>query len=148
MRFAVSCLAFFNSLQAGRLCVFIRTHDKQLIEVHPQLKVPPTYDEFRKLMGTPVDSVASFFCVLLLLSCSTYTMSFLSLQPAFYTIDFIHWSFPKKLVLLMLNAQNCFWRLLHISVNLLHTRRIRALEKNVTLLQVGILPVVHAKIFL
>lgn len=57
--------------KAGRLCVFIRTHDKQLIEVHPQLKVPPTYDEFRKLM-----------------------------------------------------------------VNLLHTRRIRALEKNVTLLQV------------
>lgn len=57
--------------KAGRLCVFIRTHDGQLIEVHPLLKVPPTYDEFRKLM-----------------------------------------------------------------VNLLHTRRIRAVEKNVTLLQI------------
>ncbi|OEH75624.1 nucleolar essential protein [Cyclospora cayetanensis] len=45
--------------------------DRQLIEVHPQLRVPPTYEEFRKLM-----------------------------------------------------------------VNLLHTRRIRAVEKNVTLLQI------------
>ncbi|KAL8446699.1 hypothetical protein Emag_004647 [Eimeria magna] len=57
--------------KAGRLCVFIRTRDGQLVEVHPQLKVPPTYDEFRKLM-----------------------------------------------------------------INLLHTRRIRAVEKNVTLLQI------------
>lgn len=57
--------------KAGLLCVFIRTRDRQLIEVHPQLRVPPTYEEFRKLM-----------------------------------------------------------------VNLLHTRRIRAVEKNVTLLQV------------
>ncbi|KAL8446874.1 hypothetical protein Emed_004753 [Eimeria media] len=57
--------------KAGRLCVFIRTRDGQLIEVHPQLRVPPTYDEFRKLM-----------------------------------------------------------------INLLHTRRVRAVEKNVTLLQI------------
>ncbi|KAL8431293.1 hypothetical protein ACSSS7_005378 [Eimeria intestinalis] len=57
--------------KAGRLCVFIRTHDRQLIEVHPQLRVPPTYDEFRKLM-----------------------------------------------------------------INLLHARRVRAVEKNVTLLQI------------
>ncbi|CDJ42023.1 nucleolar essential protein 1, putative [Eimeria tenella] len=57
--------------KAGRLCVFIRTQSGQLIEVHPQLRVPPTYDEFRKLM-----------------------------------------------------------------INLLHTRRIRAVEKNVTLMQV------------
>ncbi|XP_026189943.1 ribosomal RNA small subunit methyltransferase NEP1 [Cyclospora cayetanensis] len=57
--------------RAGRLCVFVRTRDRQLIEVHPQLRVPPTYEEFRKLM-----------------------------------------------------------------VNLLHTRRIRAVEKNVTLLQI------------
>ncbi|KAL8438024.1 hypothetical protein Efla_003564 [Eimeria flavescens] len=57
--------------KAGRLCVFIRTRDKQLIEVHQQLKVPPTYEEFRKLM-----------------------------------------------------------------INLLHTRRIRAVEKKVTLLQI------------
>ncbi|KAL8270558.1 hypothetical protein Esti_005529 [Eimeria stiedai] len=57
--------------KAGHLCVFIRTRDGQLIEVHPQLRVPPTYDEFRKLM-----------------------------------------------------------------INLLHTRRVRAVEKNVTLLQI------------
>lgn len=43
------------AMQAGRLCVFIRTRDGQLIEVHPLLKVPPTYDEFRKLMGTEVE---------------------------------------------------------------------------------------------
>ncbi|CDJ35043.1 nucleolar essential protein 1, putative [Eimeria mitis] len=49
----------------------ILTRDRQLIEVHPQLRVPSTYEEFRKLM-----------------------------------------------------------------VNLLHTRRIRAVERNVTLLQV------------
>ncbi|CDI74774.1 nucleolar essential protein 1, putative [Eimeria praecox] len=37
--------------KAGRLCVFIRTRDRQLIEVHPQLRVPSTYEEFRKLMA-------------------------------------------------------------------------------------------------
>ncbi|EPT25862.1 ribosome biogenesis protein nep1, putative [Toxoplasma gondii ME49] len=36
--------------RAGRLCVFIRTADRQLIEISPLLTVPPTYQEFAKLM--------------------------------------------------------------------------------------------------
>ncbi|RQX72782.1 putative ribosome biogenesis protein nep1, partial [Toxoplasma gondii CAST] len=40
----------FFSTQAGRLCVFIRTADRQLIEISPLLTVPPTYQEFAKLM--------------------------------------------------------------------------------------------------
>lgn len=36
--------------RAGRLCVFIRTADRQLIEISPLLGVPPTYGEFAKMM--------------------------------------------------------------------------------------------------
>jgi len=38
--------------RAGKLCVFIRTADRQLIEVHPQLTVPRTWEEFSALMVT------------------------------------------------------------------------------------------------
>jgi len=38
--------------KAGKLCVFIRTADSQLIEVHPQLTVPRTWKQFSALMVT------------------------------------------------------------------------------------------------
>ncbi|PHJ17935.1 nucleolar essential protein, partial [Cystoisospora suis] len=36
--------------RAGRLCVFIRTATKQLIEISPLLTIPATYGEFAKMM--------------------------------------------------------------------------------------------------
>jgi len=38
--------------KAGKLCVYIRTQDSQLIEVHPQLTVPRTWRQFSALMVT------------------------------------------------------------------------------------------------